>query len=96
MWHIGIIRQQRILISVICNNIDKSQIINFKYKRIHIWYGMTYVIFIHERHTEAGTHRQREKQSPCRKPDVRLDPRTPESHPEPKAGAQLLSHPGRP
>ena len=26
-------------------------------------------------------HRQREKQSPCRKPDVGLDPRSPGSHP---------------
>ena len=25
----------------------------------------------------AGRHRQREKQSPCRKPDVGLDPGTP-------------------
>ena len=29
-------------------------------------------------------------------PNVGLDPRTPESHPEPKADAQLLSHPGIP
>ena len=28
--------------------------------------------------------------------DVGLDPRTPGSHPEPKADAQLLSHPGIP
>ena len=41
-------------------------------------------LFIHERQR----HRQREKQ-----PDVGLDPRTPASHPEPKADAQPLSHP---
>ena len=41
-------------------------------------------------------HRQREKQAPCREPDAGLDPRTPGSHPEPKADAQPLSHPGVP
>ena len=29
--------------------------------------------------------RQKEKQAPCRKPDVGLDPGTMGSHPEPKA-----------
>ena len=43
---------------------------------------------------EAETDRQREKQAPCREPDVGLDPRTPGSQPEPKADAQPLSHPG--
>ena len=32
-------------------------------------------------------YRQREKQAPHREPDVRLDPGTPESRPEPKADA---------
>ena len=41
-------------------------------------------------------HKQREKQAPCREPDVGLDPKTPGSHPGPKAEAQLLSHPGIP
>ena len=41
-------------------------------------------------------HRQREKQAPCKAPDVGLDPGTSGSRPEPKAGAQLLSHPGLP
>ena len=41
-------------------------------------------------------HRQREKQAPCRAPDVGLDPRTPGSRPGPKAGAKPLSHPGSP
>ena len=41
-------------------------------------------------------HRQREKQAPCKEPDVGLDPGTLGSCPEPKADAQLLSHPGVP
>ena len=41
-------------------------------------------------------HRQREKQAPWREPDVELDPGTPGSHPELKADAQPLSHPGIP
>ena len=45
---------------------------------------------------EAETHRKREKQSPCRKPDVGLDPRALGSHPEPKADAQSLNLPGVP
>ena len=32
-------------------------------------------------HGERQRHRQREKQAPCREPDVGLDPRTPGSHP---------------
>ena len=36
-----------------------------------------------EREREAETHRQREKQAPGVEPDVGLDPRTPESRPEP-------------
>ena len=43
---------------------------------------------------ERQKHRQREKQAPCGEPDVGLDPGTLESHPEPKADAQPLSHPG--
>ena len=47
-------------------------------------------LFIHER------HRQREKQAPCREPNAGLDPRTPGSRTEPKAGTPPLSHPGVP
>ena len=47
-------------------------------------------------HTEWQRHRQREKQAPCREPDVGLDPETAGSRPGPKTGAQLLSHPGIP
>ena len=45
---------------------------------------------------ERQTHRQREKQVPCRKPDAGLNPGTPGSHPEPQADAKPLSHPGTP
>ena len=44
---------------------------------------------------EAET-RQREKQAPRRELNAGLDPRTLGSHPEPKADAQPLSHPGVP
>ena len=32
-------------------------------------------------YTERGRDRQREKQAPCREPDVGLDPGSPGSHP---------------
>ena len=38
----------------------------------------------------------REKQAPCREPDVGFDPRSPGSHPGLKAGVKPLSHPGIP
>ena len=38
-----------------------------------------------EREREKQRHRWREKQAPCREPDVRLDPGTPGSHPGLKA-----------
>ena len=47
-------------------------------------------------HRERQRYRQREKQAPCQKPNVGLDPGTLRSHPEPKAGAQPQSHPGVP
>ena len=43
---------------------------------------------------ERQRHRQREKQAPCREPDVGLNPGTSGSRPELKADAQPLSHPG--
>ena len=48
------------------------------------------------RERERQRHRQREKQASCREPNVGLGPRIPGSHPELKADAQLLSHPGVP
>ena len=47
-----------------------------------------------ETEKERQRHRQREKQAPYGEPDVGLDPRTPGSHPGPKADTQLQSHPG--
>ena len=44
-------------------------------------------------HRERQRHRKREKQVPCREPDMGLDPGTAGSCPGPKAGTKLLSHP---
>ena len=46
------------------------------------------------RERERQRYRQREKQAPSREPYVGLDPRTPGSGPEPKAGA-LTDEPPR-
>ena len=48
------------------------------------------------RHTERGRNTEREKQAPCKEPNVGLDPRTQGSRPELKADAQPLSHLGIP
>ena len=53
-------------------------------------------LFMIEREREGQRHRQRKKQAPCREPDAGLNPESPGSHPGPKAGAKLLSHPGIP
>ena len=55
-------------------------------------------LFIHERQREEGrdTGRGESRLLAGSLPDVGLDPRTPGSRPEPKADAQLLSHPGVP
>ena len=45
---------------------------------------------------ERQRHRQREKQASRREPNMGLNPRILESHPEPKADAQPPSHPGAP
>ena len=45
---------------------------------------------------ERQRHRQREKQAPCREPDVGLDPRSPGSGPGLKADTKPLSHRGCP
>ena len=49
-----------------------------------------------EREREGQRHRQREKQAPCREPDMGVEPGNPGSCPEPKADTQPLSHPGVP
>ena len=45
---------------------------------------------------DTERHGQREKQAPCREPNVGLDPGTLGSRPGPKAGTELLSHPSIP
>ena len=45
---------------------------------------------------ERQRHMQREKQAPCRDPNVGLDPGSLGSYPRQKAGAKPLSHPGCP
>ena len=54
-------------------------------------------LFIHEKNSEREAEIQAEGEAgSMREPDVGLDPGTLGSHPEPKAEAQLLSHPGVP
>ena len=62
------------------------------------YYYFFKILFIHSWKTqrERQRHRQREKQTPCREPDAGLDPGTLGSCPEPRAGAQPLSHPSIP
>ena len=55
-----------------------------------------FYLFVRDTESERQRHRQREKQAPCREPDGGLDPGSQGSHPEPKADAQPLSHPGIP
>ena len=57
-----------------------------------------FYLFIHKTHThrEAETQAEGEAGSIHREPDVGLDPRSPGSHPGPKAGAKPLRHPGIP
>ena len=47
------------------------------------------------RDTERQRYRQREKHTPCREPDVGLDPKTPGSQPEPKADRCSTTKPPR-
>ena len=49
-------------------------------------------LFTRDAEREAETQAEGEA-SPCREPDVGLDPRTPGSRPEPKADTQTLMHP---
>ena len=51
-------------------------------------------LFMRDTQRERQRQRQREKQAPCREPNAELDPGSPGSSPEPKAGAKPLSHPG--
>ena len=42
---------------------------------------LRFYVLIHERHRERQRHGRKEKQAPCREPDVGLDPRTSGPHP---------------
>ena len=52
-----------------------------------LFFFLRFYLFTHETHTHTQRSRdiEREKQAPCRKPDVGLNPKTPGSRPEPKA-----------
>ena len=60
------------------------------------FFFLRFYLFTHERHRERQRHGQKDKQAPCREPNVGLDPRTPGSEPEPRADVHPLSHPGIP
>ena len=66
-----------------------SYLIRVYYPQYTEFFFFLDVIYLFMRETERQRHRQREKQAPYREPDVELDPKTPGSHPEPKADAQL-------
>ena len=53
-------------------------------------------MFIYSFMRDTKGQRERERQAPCREPDVGLDPGSPGSHSGLKAGAKPLSHPGVP
>ena len=44
------------------------------------FFFLRFYLFIHERDRERGRDTGREKQAPCREPDVGLDPEAPGSH----------------
>ena len=55
------------------------------------FFSLRFYLFMRER--ERGRDRQMEKQAPCRKPNVGLDPGTPVSSLGLEAGPKPLSHP---
>ena len=75
-----------------------------KVTSINVLHIISHVIFLKkilliypcETHRERQRQGQREKQAPCREPNVGLNPGTAGSGPKPKADAQSLSHPGIP
>ena len=66
-------------------------LISFLFFSVRFFF-LRFYLFIHERHTERQSHRQREKQAPHRDLDVGLDPRSPGSRP----GLVVLSRLGCP
>ena len=73
----------------ICHHVTTLLLTVFFFKKILFIYSW-------DTERERRRYRQREKQAPCRQPDVGLDSKTPGSCPEPKADAQQLRHPGIP
>ena len=69
---------------------------HLKHQSFMIFFFKDLFIYSWERGEQRQRHRQREKQAPCREPDVGLDPWTPGSYPGRKAGIKPLSHPGIP
>ena len=60
-------------------------------------YAFFFLNYLFMTDTERETETQAEgEEAPWREPNVGLDPRTPGSHPEPKADAQPLNYPGAP
>ena len=52
------------------------------------FFFLRFYLFIHERHRAGEAETQAKGEAgPCREPNVGLDPATPGSRPEPKAGA---------
>ena len=54
---------------------------------MHLFFSDVIYLFMRDTHRETQRHRQREKQAPCREPDVGLNPGSPGSHPGLKADA---------
>ena len=86
-----------------------SKILLFSCSKFYTWslysfatafttvYFFSKILFIYswETHRERQRHRQKEKQAPCREPDVGLDPGS-RDHALGWRQTQLLSHPGVP
>ena len=72
-----------------------SEVINihFPYYSLHFLFQDCIYLFVRDRERERQTPRQREKQAPLGEPDAGLQDHC---HPEPKAEAPPLSHPGVP
>ena len=61
---------------------DFSQEIIDKYIWSCVFFNKDFIyLFMRDTESERQRHRQREKQAPCRRPNVGLDPWTPGSHP---------------
>ena len=58
----------------------------FRLNEFRLYFILRFYLFMRDTHTHReARHRQREKQAPCREPDVGLDPRAPGSRPGLKA-----------